>query len=128
LVCGSEKPLMHKQRQLWPACVSDPETSVQAEEEAEPRESENQESLDPDTKPVIVKRKTPQVRPWDMGKEGVNEGKLVVYFYVALLLCVITSYMQVYMIMLETPIFFHRSKFMVIMRTPSVTKYLSQGW
>jgi hypothetical protein len=41
--------------------------------------------LDPDPKPEPAKRKPPQVRPWDIGKEGVKEGELVVYFCVTLL-------------------------------------------
>ncbi|PNF31117.1 hypothetical protein B7P43_G15695, partial [Cryptotermes secundus] len=43
------------------------------EEEAEPAESEKQETLDPDPKPEPAKRKPPQVRPWDIGKDGVKE-------------------------------------------------------
>jgi hypothetical protein len=70
---------------LCPVCVTDAETSVQAEEEEEPSESEKQKSLDPDPKPEPAKRKPPQVRPWDIGKEGVKEGELVVYFFVVLL-------------------------------------------
>jgi hypothetical protein len=65
---------------------------VQAEEEAEPSESEKQETLDPDPKQEPAKRKPPQVRPWDIGKEGVKEGKLVVYFLAVLLFYLITSY------------------------------------
>lgn len=56
-----------------PPLEDDPETVVQAEEEAEPSESEKQETLDPDPKPEPAKRKLPQVRPWDIGKEGVKE-------------------------------------------------------
>jgi hypothetical protein len=77
---------------LW-FCVAEPDTSVQAEEEAESTESEKQETLDPDPKPELAKRKPPQVRPWDIGKEGLNEGEMVVYFLVVLLLYLITSYL-----------------------------------
>jgi hypothetical protein len=60
---------------LCPICVAEPEASVQGEEEAEPSESEKQETLDPDPNPEPAKRKPPQVRPWDIGKEGVKEGE-----------------------------------------------------
>jgi hypothetical protein len=85
LICDSEKPLIISKSN----CVADPEISVQAEEEAEPPESEKQETLDPDPKPELAKRKPPQVRPWDIGKEGLNEGELVGYFLVVLLLYLI---------------------------------------
>jgi hypothetical protein len=78
---------------LCPICVADQDTSVQTEEEAEPTESEKQETLDPDPKPELAKKKPPQVRPWDIGKEGLNEGEMVVYFLVVLLLYLITSYL-----------------------------------
>jgi hypothetical protein len=59
---------------------------VQAEEEEEEEEEEVEASesekkvVEPEPKPEPGKRKQPQVRPWDIGKEGVKEGELLVLF------------------------------------------------
>lgn len=57
--------------------------SVQPEEdedEAEASESEEKEVIELDPKPEPATRKQPQVRPWDIGKEGVKEGELLAFF------------------------------------------------
>lgn len=54
---------------LW--LVIEPETSVQAEEVEETSESEKEMVVpEPQRQPEPIKRKQPQVRPWDIGKEG----------------------------------------------------------
>jgi len=54
---------------LW--LVIEPETSVQAEEVEEASESEKEMvEPEPQRQPEPIKRKQPQVRPWDIGKEG----------------------------------------------------------
>ena len=53
---------------LW--LVIEPESSVQAEVE-ETSESEKEiVEPEPQRQPEPIKRKQPQVRPWDIGKEG----------------------------------------------------------
>jgi hypothetical protein len=55
---------------------------VQAEEDEEEVEASESEKkvVEPEPKPEPGKRKQPQVRPWDIGKEGVKEGELLVLF------------------------------------------------
>jgi len=54
---------------LW--LVIEPETSVQPEEVEEAPESEKEMvEPEPQRQPEPIKRKQPQVRPWDVGKEG----------------------------------------------------------
>lgn len=62
------------------------------EEEAETSESEEKEVVEPDPKPEPAKRKQPQVRPWDVGKEGVKEGRLLVLFFIPAFLAVLISF------------------------------------
>ena len=51
--------------------VIEPETPVQAEETEETSESEKEMvEPEPQRQPEPTKRKQPQVRPWDVGKEG----------------------------------------------------------
>jgi len=60
--------------------IAEPEEPVQGDAETEPSESEEKERVEPEPKPEPAKRKPPQVRPWDVGKEGVTEGEFICLF------------------------------------------------
>lgn len=78
---------------LW--LVTEPDTPVQAEEVEEASENEKEMvEPEPQRQPEPIKRKQPQVRPWDIGKEGelyvelylVNLFKLHIYLFIHFLL------------------------------------------
>lgn len=69
---------------------------MQEEEEEEASESEEKEVAEPDPKPESAKRKQPQVRPWDIGKEGVKEGELLVLFFILAFSCCSINFLYTY--------------------------------